>query len=132
MQHRRAISLTLIAAMLGQTVACATWQRQEVSPQRVIAEERPDKVRVTLTDGSQVELADPVVVGDTLRGVNGLTRRESSEQWSRPLADVSGLELRKTDALLTTALITGIAVAVAGVTAAVVYSSLDMSWGMSP
>jgi hypothetical protein len=96
----------------------------------VIAEERPDKVRVTLTDGSQVELADPVVVGDTLRGlemraewVNGLTRRESS---------VSGLELRKTDALLTTALITGIAVAVAGVTAAVVYSSLDMSWGMSP
>ncbi len=130
MQHRRAISLTLIAAMLGQTVACATWQRQEVSPQRVIAEERPDKVRVTLTDGSQVELADPVVVGDTLRGlemraewVNGLTRRESS---------VSGLELRKTDALLTTALITGIAVAVAGVTAAVVYSSLDMSWGMSP
>jgi hypothetical protein len=98
----------------------------------VIAEERPDKVRVTLTDGSQVELADPVVVGDTLRGVNGLTRRESSEQWSRPLADVSGLELRKTDALLTTALITGIAVAVAGVTAAVVYSSLDMSWGMSP
>jgi hypothetical protein len=111
----------------------------ELSPQRVIAEERPDKVRVTLTDGSQVELADPVVVGDTLRGlemraewVNGLTRRESSEQWSRPLADVSGLELRKTDALLTTALITGIAVAVAGVTAAVVYSSLDMSWGMSP
>ncbi len=98
MNVRRLIACILLPCYL---VACSPWTTQEASPQQVIQDEQPDKVRVTLTDGSQVEVYEPVVSGDTLTGsVDG-------EQRSIPLADVSALEVRKTNALLTTAFVFG-------------------------
>jgi hypothetical protein len=69
-----------------------SWNTQEASPQQVLEDEQPDKVRVTLSDGSQVVLEEPEVSGDTLTGV------ATGQQRSIPLADVSALAVRKADA----------------------------------
>ncbi len=65
MNVRRLIACILLPSYL---VACTTWKTQEASPQQVLAEEQPDKVQVTLTDGSQLVLEEPAVSGDTLSG----------------------------------------------------------------
>jgi hypothetical protein len=115
MNVRRLIACILLPSYL---VACTTWKTQEASPQQVIAEE-PDKVRVTLTDGSQVEVFQPVVSGDTLRGFDSEDRTSrgatQGDEVSIPLADVSTVETRGTDALLTTAFVFGTVVVVAAI-----------------
>ena len=97
-QSRRLIACILLPAYLA---ACSTWTTQEVSPQQVIGEEQPDMVRVTLTDGSQVEVYQPRVSGDTLMGLR------EGQQVSIPLASVTQLELREGD--------TGKSIAAAGI-----------------
>jgi hypothetical protein len=66
----------IIACLLLPTylAACTTWKTQEASPQQVLADEQPDRVRVELADGSRIVLEHPVVSGDTLMGVE--------ERWS--------------------------------------------------
>jgi hypothetical protein len=103
---RRLVACILLPCCL---LACSTWKTQEASPQQVLADEQPAKVRVTLTDGSQVVLEQPVVSGDTLTGLR------EGEQVSISLASVSELELRKGDTVKTIALTTGIVVGVAAV-----------------
>jgi hypothetical protein len=89
-----------------------SWQAQEASPQQVLAEEQPDKVLVELTDGSKLVLDEPAMSGDTLVGL------EQGEQRSIPLSDVSVLEVRKTDNVLTfVAIFGGLVVTAAAVVA---------------
>ena len=79
----------------------------------MLEDEQPDKVQVTLADGSQIVLEQPVIAGDTLTGsVDG-------EQRSIPLANVSALELREGDAVKTTLAIVGGVVLVGGLFLAV-------------
>jgi hypothetical protein len=73
---------------------------QEASPEQVLAEEQPNKVRVTLTDESQVEVFQPVVSGDTLMGLG-----KGGDEVSVPLSDVEHVAVRKTDAVATVVLI---------------------------
>ncbi len=98
MTIRRIIACILLPAYLS---ACMSWQTQEASPEQVLAEDEPDKVRVTLTDGSQLEVYQPSVSGDTLTGLR------EGEQVSIPLASVTQLELREGD--------TGKSIAAAGI-----------------
>jgi hypothetical protein len=63
--------------------ACTSWKTQEIAPEQVLAEEQPDTVRVTLTDGLQVEVYQPAVSGDTFMGLR------EGQQVSIPLAGVS-------------------------------------------
>ena len=95
MNVRRLIACILLPCYL---VACMSWKTQDASPQQVIAEE-PDKVRVTLTDGSQVEVFQPVVSGDTLIGLQDWKSSGDSlrTEVSIPLTDVSAIEVRETD-----------------------------------
>jgi len=102
-QSRRFIACILLPAYLA---ACSTWTTQEASPQQVLQDEQPDKVRVTLTDGSQVEVYEPAVSGDTLIGLR------EGQQVSIPLASVTQLELREGDTVKSIALATGIVVGV--------------------
>ena len=102
-QFTRIIACVLLPCYL---VACSSWKTQEASPQQVLADEQPDKMRVTLSDGSQVVLEAPVVSGDTLTGV------AEGEQRSIPLADVADVEVRETEALLTVAFVFGTVVVV--------------------
>ena len=104
MTIRRIIACILLPAYLA---ACSTWTTQEASPQQVLQDEQPDKVRVTLTDGSQVEVFQPVVSGDTLTGV------AEGQQRNIPLASVSELELREGDTIATVLLIGSVVLGVA-------------------
>jgi hypothetical protein len=86
-----------------------------VSPEQVLADEQPDNVRVTLIDGSQVEVFQPTVSGDTLTGLR------EGQRVSIPLASVSELELREGDSGKTVLLAAGIVI---GVGAALVLGAL--------
>jgi hypothetical protein len=77
---RRLIACVLLPCYLA---ACSSWKTQEIAPEQVLAEEQPDTVRVTLTDGSQVEVYQPAASGDTLMGLR------EGQQVSIPLAGVS-------------------------------------------
>ena len=106
MTVRRLIACILLPSYL---VACTTWKTQEASPQQVLAEEQPDKVQVTLTDGSQLVLKEPAVSGDTLSGLDDGTPVHI------PLADVSALEVRESNGGLTILAVFGGLVLAAGV-----------------
>ncbi len=127
MTVRRIIACILLPCYL---VACTSWKTQEASPQQVLEDEQPDKVRVTLTDGSQVEVYEPALSGDTLIGFE-----KGSRDWRKtedtpggavsiPLSDVSALEVRKSDGGLTILAVFGGLVLAAGVVIVVGYISL--------
>ena len=90
---------------------CSSWYVQEVSPQQLVTEEQPGKIRVTLTDGSQVVLEQPRVSGDTLMGnapkVAPSGKVVVSQQVNIPLSDVADVAIQRTDAGKTTGLILG-------------------------
>ena len=86
-------------------LACSSWKTQETSPQQVLGNEHPEKVRVTFADGSREVLHSPTVSGDTLTGVRG-----DGEEVSIPLTSVSALELREPDGSKTAALVVGVIV----------------------
>ena len=91
----RALSAVLLPAYLS---ACTSWQVPTVSPEQAITEDQPSKVRVTLTDSSVVEMEQPRIVGDTLRGVVKSEAADSLVERDVLLADIANLEVSKTDA----------------------------------
>jgi hypothetical protein len=113
---RRVVGCVLIASYLP---ACTSWRMQEVSPAQVVAEQQPEKIRVTLTDSSQVTLQRPSVSGDTLRGVEqvGQTSRVVTRGHSAiPLSNVAYVSVSETSAGKTAGLvIVGLGVVVFGV-----------------
>ena len=66
MNTRRILSCLLLPVYLS---SCTSWQVQPVSPEQVVTEEEPSRIRVTLADSSEVEMEQPRIVGDTLRGM---------------------------------------------------------------
>ena len=88
---------------------CSSWYVQEVSPQQLIAEEQPGKIRVTRTDGSQVVLEQPRVSGDTLMGcqIIEVQGQQRCPRVSIPLSDVTDVAIPKTDAGKTAGRIVG-------------------------
>jgi hypothetical protein len=106
--------VVLLLFLVPYLTACATsWQSVAApSPAQLIEAEQPDRVRVTLPNGTKVELEEPSVEGDELVGrvnessfwcrafLGGYTR--AGEAYcdrfavrSIPLADIFMLELRK-------------------------------------
>ena len=53
-------------AVLGAATSCRTWQPSTLSPERLIAEQRPERVRVTVPGGTQMTLRNPIVVNDSI------------------------------------------------------------------
>ncbi len=94
-QLQRVIACILLPCYL---LACSSWKTLEVSPVQVISEEHPNKVRLTLTDGSTVVLEQPVVSGDTLTGVG------EGEHVTIPVSDVTDVAVRKKDIVKTVGL----------------------------
>ena len=113
MTVRRIIACILLPCYL---VACMSWKTQEASPQQVLAEEQPDKVQVTLTDGSQLVLEGPVVSGDTLSGLDDGTPVHI------PVANVSSIAVKETDGVKTGLLVFGGLVVVAAVVVVIGFS----------
>ena len=97
--RRRAV---LLLFLLLNLTACSTWQSiGPVSPGRFIELDQPERVRVTMQDGTQMELDRPVVDGDELVS-RPIIRLDGDElvapgDFSMPLADVLMLEVQRFD-----------------------------------
>ena len=94
----RARAVLLLFGVLYVT-ACSSWQSiGPVSPSRFIELDQPERVRVTMQDGTQMELDRPVVDGDELVS-RPIIRLDGDELvaagGSVSLADVRLLEIGK-------------------------------------
>ena len=102
--------------------ACQTWQSVSlgaISPAQVIEAEQPERVRVYMRGGGQVELESPSVEGDALVAPNV----------SMPLADITGLEVREFSMDRTMILLGGVAAGVLVVAVAVVLATIEICDG---
>ena len=89
----------LMLFLLLSLTACSSWQSiGPVSPGRFIELDQPERVRVTMQDGTQMELDRPVVDGDELVS-RPIIRLDGDELvaagGSVSLADVRLLEIGK-------------------------------------
>ena len=88
MTRYRARAVLLLFLVLNLT-ACSSWQSiGAVSPSRFIELDQPERVRVYMRSGGQVDLERPAVDGDELVAPGG---------FSMPLADVLMLEVQRFD-----------------------------------
>ncbi|MCH7532616.1 MAG: hypothetical protein IIB36_12785 [Gemmatimonadetes bacterium] len=56
----------LTVILLGLLAGCRTWQPATVSPERLIAEQRPSSVRVTVSGGATITLKHPLIINDSI------------------------------------------------------------------
>lgn len=84
-------------------VACNSWQANTMPLPEVIAD-HGDRIRVTRRDVGQVEVRQPTIVRDTLRGL----RAGTDAPVAIPVADILRVESRGLDGGRTTWLIAGI------------------------
>ena len=85
MTRYRARAVLLLFLLLNLT-ACQTWQSvslDAISPAQLIEEDQPDRVRVLMRGGTELELENPSVEGDEL----------VAPRVSMPLADILRLEV---------------------------------------
>ncbi len=113
----------LLLFLVLHLTACSTWQGiATTSPAAVIEATQPDRVRVTMPGGIQMELENPSVEGDELVGyaeryerVGGRLIQTSSVGYgSVPVADIIMLEVKKFSMGRTVLLVLGGFVALAG------------------
>src|SRR5262245_31323530 len=119
-------ALILLAA-IGFALAmggCAGWTKQAASPEVLLQQgKHPHKMRVTLVDGSRLEIQDPAIRGDSLVGSVMTTIRHTTWDETRLtdarilLADIRQLELWKVHKGRTVMLVTVLAI---GATAVIV------------
>ena len=88
----RAVRFALLTALVVLS-GCMTWRPAQIGELRVAPEEVPPHVRVTRSDGSQVEMSRAEIYGDSIVGF-----RPDFVDWrarfSVALADVRAIELR--------------------------------------
>ena len=130
---RRVLSSILLPLYLS---SCTYWQVPPVSPEQAITEDQPSKIRVTLTDSSTVEMEQPRIVGDTLRGlVKGKPSSDVVKDGRMPLlervvllADIATLRVRNTSVGKSVLLGLGIVAGVfAGLVAALIIVCSDQA-----
>lgn len=114
----RAIVLFLVPWL----TACSTWSAVQGPPGEFVARESPEQVRVVRNDGSVVPLREPEVRGDSLAGSYQPRPSSATSDIAIPLEDVRELRTRRTDALRTALMVTGVA-ALVFLAAALVYQS---------
>ena len=90
---RRILSGLLLPAYLS---SCTSWQVQPVSPEQAITEDQPSKIQLILSDSTMVEMEQPRIVGDTLRGLVKGGAEESLVERDVLLADIATVRVRKT------------------------------------
>ena len=75
----------------SSVIACTRWERQELSPERVVSEMKPSRILVTRSDSARVEIVQPRVSGDSLIGSGPGTLV------SIPLSTVANVSVRKSE-----------------------------------
>ncbi len=120
MSMRRILSCILLPVYLS---SCTSWQVQSVSPEQVVTEGEPSKIRVTLTDSSELEMEQPRMVGDTLRGLVKGGADDSLVERDVLLADIVTVRVKKTDPGRTAFLGLGIVAVIGGAVFAITVAS---------
>ncbi len=116
---RRFLGVLLILAMLN---GCTHWATLRDPIDQVIRPEGgPERIRVRLRDGSDVELTSPTLDAGT---VSGFSRRDPGLRITVPRDSTWAIQVRKVSALGTTALIAGGLVVVVGVVYGVAIATL--------
>ncbi len=96
MSTRSLLARRFIAALLMVLLtACHSWRPTTVSPQRLIAEDQPASVRVTLMDGERVTVRDPTVRNDSIVGVTDAVGALMTRPVGVASRDVRLLEVRR-------------------------------------
>ena len=112
--------------LMGHATACATssWQSPGLTatPDRgvsvadyadYIQEMQPGQVRITLEDGTQIEMEDPVVEDDEIVSTKrvGITNPQGSTEWTEglsvPIADIAQVDAQEIPHLLYLPVIAG-------------------------
>ena len=103
--RRAGITGLVLAAWCSS--ACTHWKVQSAFPEQVVSR-RPQKVRVTRDDGSQMVLRQPVIAGDTIYGAprNGRVSAGSPRP-AVALTDIGDVAVRKVNVVSTVALTLG-------------------------
>ena len=96
---------TCVLAAAALSLNCHSWQLasgpiHEVVPRDTVAEAAQLEVRVHLLDGNHVDLERPVIADGRLRGIIG-----KGYVCAVPLDSISAYEVRRFDAIGTTALV---------------------------
>ena len=101
--------------LMGHATACASssWQtpgtvtspkgdlKNDVSVPDYIEEMQPDRVRITLEDGTQIEMEDPVVEDDEIVSTKrvAITSPQGSTEWTEglwvPIADIAQVDAQE-------------------------------------
>lgn len=116
---RRSFSALLILAMLN---GCTHWATlQEPMDQVIRPEGGPERIRVRMRDGRDVELRSPTLDAVT---VSGFSRRDPGLRITVPRDSTWAIQVRKVSALGTTALVVGGLVVVVGVVYGVAIATL--------
>jgi len=97
----------LLAAILASgPLGCASWKKVPARPEELLSrEEPPRRMRLTLADGSAVEMKHPAIRGDSLFGRMKVTIHHDDQfdetrsvDGGVALADIRSVELRKAHA----------------------------------
>ena len=115
---RPAMGMLLLSTQL---LACTEWSTETMSARNLIESSHPSRIRVTRTDGTHVVLNQPVLQSDTLVG------QVKGSRSAVPVADVTGVAVRRTNTVNTVLLIGGLIFITAAVAAAA--SSYGGSFG---
>lgn len=107
--------------------SCTKWSDPKLPVEDVMsAPETPGRVRVTLFDGSRLELDAPRLLADTLQGLGKAASRDAPRHWvSIPLSDVRSVEVRKANTVGTVVLVGVSALVAAGIVAAIADAAED-------
>lgn len=117
--------VSAVALLLAGTffTACTAWHTTTLQPQRFSADSSPERVRLTLSDGTQLTARHPVMTGDSLVWANGSGRPPADSARSALLAssinkvEVHGVDNPRTIAL--TVFLFGLVVGVAVIGSAI-------------
>ncbi|HSM04145.1 MAG TPA: hypothetical protein VK858_05975 [Longimicrobiales bacterium] len=116
LRHRPAAQRIGILIVLLNLTACYTWQAADGPLPRVIDDDPPSRIRVTLEDGTEEQVHDPLIVGDTL--YDRMRGRQPTAVAA--VEDVRYVDVPKTDAVATTLAVVGLpALLLVGLTAIV-------------
>jgi hypothetical protein len=116
----RPFAVTFAAVVSLVSASCMSWQDPGYPVEETIRRNRPSEMRVQLADGTEVELAGPVIKSDSLAGIPTYSGNGGPEWFTVPLSDVKGIEVKKSDGVATAALAVGVgAIVIIGIAAAV-------------
>ena len=109
--HRPLARRMGILLVLIQLTGCYTWQAASGPVSELLADDPPSRIRVELVDGTEREVSQPLVFGDTLFA-------QRSGQRPDPVAavdEVQHVDVPRTDAIATGLAVVGIPIVLLGV-----------------